>query len=92
MIMESTEEPKKRKDKNGPKKFKLLALMDSLPHKEYKAMRKELPKIIGKCTNTLDNYSNIAANSKEDIPYHIALAIEKYFNIQPGSLSNLPIQ
>nr|WP_084407082.1 hypothetical protein [Pedobacter panaciterrae] len=83
---------KKIQDKTGPKKFKILELMNNLTHSAYKAMRRELPKIIGKCVNTLDNYSYIPLDSKEDIPYHVALKIEKYFCIQPGSLSNLPIQ
>jgi len=83
---------KKIHGKTGPKKFKILELTNSLTHSAYKAMRKELPKRIGKCINTLDNYSYISIDSKEDIPYHVALEIEKYFCIQPGSLSNLPIQ
>ena len=83
---------KKVHDKTGPKKFKILELTNNLTHSAYKAMRRELPKRIGKCINTLDNYSYISIDSKEDIPYHVALEIEKYFCIQPGSLSNLPIQ
>ncbi|WP_449438491.1 hypothetical protein [Pedobacter steynii] len=82
---------RKVQDKTGPKKFKLLELMNNLTHSAYKAMRRDLPKLIGKCINTLDNYSYISIDSNEDIPYHVALKIEKYFGIQPGSLSNLPI-
>jgi len=83
---------KKVQDKTGPKKFKILELMNSLTHSEYKTMRRELPKKIGKCINTFDNYSYIPIDSKEDIPYHVALEIEKYFRKPPGYLSNLPIQ
>lgn len=83
---------KKIIDKNGEKKFKIQELMNNLTHSRYKSMRKELPTLIGKCINTLDNYSNIPIDSKEDIPYHAALTIEKYFCIEAGSLSNLPIQ
>jgi hypothetical protein len=79
-------------DKDGEKKFKIQELMNNLTHSGYKAMRRELPKLIGKCINTLDNYSNIPIDSKEDIPYHAALIIEKYFCIEVGSLSNLPTQ
>jgi len=79
-------------DKNGEKKFKIQELMNKLTHSGYKSMRRELPKLIGKCVNTLDNYCNIPIDSKEDIPYHAALAIEKYFCIEAGSLSNLPNQ
>jgi len=79
-------------EKDGEKKFKIQELMNNLTHSGYKSMRRELPKLIGKCINTLDNYSNIPIDSKEDIPYHAALTIEKYFCIEVGSLSNLPIQ
>lgn len=78
--------------KTGEKKFKIQELMNNLTHSRYKAMRRDLPKLIGKCINTLDNYSNIAIDSKEDIPYHAALTIEKYFCIEAGTLSNLPTQ
>ncbi|WP_214227465.1 hypothetical protein [Pedobacter sp. B4-66] len=83
---------KKVIDKGGEKKFKIQELMNNLTHSGYKSMRRELPKLIGKCINTLDNYSNIPIDSKEDIPYHAALTIEKYFCIEAGSLSNLPTQ
>lgn len=83
---------KKVIDKDGEKKFRIQELMNKLTHSSYKSMRRELPKLIGKCINTLDNYSNIPIDSKEDIPYHAALTIEKYFCIEAGSLSNLPTQ
>ncbi|MES2829329.1 MAG: hypothetical protein V4687_14300 [Bacteroidota bacterium] len=73
------------------KKYKLEECLNKLTYNEYRFARQVLPKIIGKCHNTLNNYINIALNSKEEIPYTIGIKMERFFGLEAGKLSNTEI-
>ncbi|MGY4386147.1 hypothetical protein ACVWYN_003197 [Pedobacter sp. UYP24] len=73
------------------KKYKLEESLNKLTYNEYRFARSILPKIIGKCNNTLNNYSNILLDSKEEIPYTIGIKLERFFGLAPGELSNVKI-
>ncbi|MHA4895596.1 hypothetical protein ACXZ1K_12655 [Pedobacter sp. PWIIR3] len=73
------------------KKYKLEESLNQLTYHEYRFARSVLPKIIGKCNNTLNNYANILLDSKEEIPYTIGIKLERFFGIEPGEFSNVKI-
>ena len=84
-----SKQPDDQKKQNYPtRKYKLDDLLKDLPYVKYTLALKELPGRIGKCRNTLNNYRKIAYDSKETIPYEAGIALEKYFGIEPGTLSN----
>ncbi|RZK14936.1 MAG: hypothetical protein EOO43_15670 [Flavobacterium sp.] len=70
------------------KKYKLEESLNNLTHHEYRFARNVLPKIIGKCNNTLNNYINILSDSNEEIPYSVGLKLEQFFGIEHGGMSN----
>ena len=69
------------------KKYKLEESLNNLTHHEYRFARHVLPKIIGKCNNTLSNYINILSDSNEEIPYSVGLKLEQFFGIEHGGMS-----
>ncbi len=73
------------------KKYKLEESLNKLTYNDYRFARSILPEIIGKCNNTLNNYSNILLDSKEEIPYTIGIKLERFFGIEPGQFSNVKI-
>lgn len=84
---------KRLKPSKAPKKkYKLKALLDNCTHLEREKAMEELPELIGKCRNTLINYIKTPYESKTAIPYEAGIAIEKYFRIRHGSLSNIKIK
>lgn len=76
---------------NQEKKYKLEECLNKLTYNEYRFARHALPKIIGKCHNTLNNYTNIPINSKEEIPYTIGIKLARFFGVEPGNFSNVEI-
>lgn len=80
---------KDQSSKGLAKKYKLDDLLINLPYHKYLQALKELPGLIGKSRNTLTNYRNILLDSKEMIPYEVGIIIERYFGIDPGTLSNI---
>jgi hypothetical protein len=73
------------------KKYKLEESLNSLTHHEYRFARNVLPKIIGKCNNTLNNYINILSDSSEEIPYSVGLKFEQFFGIEHGCMSHAKV-
>jgi len=71
------------------KKYKLEESLNNLTHHEYRFARNVLPKLIGKCNNTLNNYINILSDSNEEIPYSVGLKLEQFFGIEHGNMSNV---
>ncbi|TCC97367.1 hypothetical protein [Pedobacter psychroterrae] len=80
---------KHQSSKGLAKKYKLDDLLINQPYHKYLQALKELPELIGKSRNTLTNYRNILLDSKEMIPYEVGIIIERYFGIEPGTLSNI---
>jgi hypothetical protein len=70
------------------KKYKLEESLNNLTHHEYRFARNVLPKIIGKCNNTLNNYINILSDSSEEIPYSVGLKLEQFFGIEHGCMAH----
>jgi len=80
---------KDQSSKELAKKYKLEDLLINQPYHKYLQSINELPELIGKSRNTLTNYRNILIDSKEMIPYEVGIIIERYFGIEPGTLSNI---
>ncbi|MBC7566196.1 MAG: hypothetical protein H7223_04450 [Pedobacter sp.] len=70
------------------KKYKLEDYLNKLTHHEYRFARNVLPKVIGKCNNTLNNYINILSDSNEEIPYSVGLKLEQFFGIEHGCIGH----
>jgi len=73
------------------RKYKLEALLNNCTYLERQKALNELPKLIGKCRNTCNNYITMPYGSKKSIPYEAGIIFERYFKIEPGTLSNMPI-
>lgn len=74
------------------KKYKLEESLNNLTHHEYRFARNVLPKIIGKCNNTLNNYINILSDSSEEIPYSVGLKLEQFFGLGHGGISHTKVE
>lgn len=70
------------------KKYKIEDCLNQLNHHQYRFARRVLPRLIGKCQNTLNNYINITIDSKEELPYTIGVKLERFFGLEPGNLIN----
>lgn len=82
----------KQTPRNKVRKYKIEECLNNLNHQQYRFARRVLPKIIGKCQNTLNNYINIPMNSKEEIPYTVGVKLEQFFGLEPGELTNEKFQ
>ncbi len=70
------------------KKYKLDENLNKLSYVRYQQAVRELPGLLGKCKNTVNNYRNLTLGNKTSMPYEVGIRIEKYLGIEPGSLSN----
>ena len=66
-------------------------MMEKLTVIEHAKLMKLIPKIIGKCTNTFGDYSNILLGDKKEIPYNIVVKLEILFGLPPNGLCNITI-
>jgi hypothetical protein len=73
------------------KKYRIQEMMEKLTVIEHAKLMKLIPKIIGKCTNTFGDYSNILLGDKKEIPYNIVVKLEILFGLPPNGLCNITI-
>ena len=73
------------------KKYKIQEMMEKLTVIEHAKLIKLIPKIIGKCINTFNDYSNILLGDKKEIPHNVVVKLEILFGLPPYGLSNITI-
>lgn len=72
-------------------KYAIKEKMWQLPMSEYKKVRKELPKLIGKTLRTFDRYCTIKADEFADIPAQDLDIIASFLNSTANDLKNYSI-
>lgn len=72
-------------------KYAIKEKMCQLPMWEYKKVRKELPKLLGKTIRTFDRYCSIKTDEFADIPTKDLDIIAIYLNCTANDLKNYTI-
>lgn len=71
------------------KKYRINEMLGKLPHAFYKKAMNALPALLEISSRTFDNYRAINIDDKKDIPYRHVVAMEQFFGVEAGALSNL---
>jgi len=69
-------------------KYSIKEKLWQLPMREYKKVRKELPKLLGKTLRTFDRYCSIKVDEFADIPAQDLDLIASYLNCTADDLKN----
>lgn len=69
-------------------KYAIKEKMLQLPIREYKKIRKEIPKLLGKTLRTFDRYCSIKADEFADIPAQDLDIIASFLNCTANDLKN----
>ena len=73
-------------------KYCIREKIQELTHEEYKHLRKELPKAIGKTSRTFDRYCTLKAEDFGDIPAQDLDIIASFFNCSANDLKNYSVK
>ena len=69
-------------------KYCIKEKLEALPISEYRHVRTQLPKVLGKTLRTFDRYCKIRANDCADIPAQDLDIIASLLNCEPNELKN----
>ncbi|MCB9335481.1 MAG: hypothetical protein H6586_04985 [Flavobacteriales bacterium] len=72
-------------------KYAIKERLWKLPMSEYKKVRKQLPKLLGKTVRTFDRYCNIKTDEFADIPVQDLDIIASYLNCKADDLKNFSV-
>lgn len=72
-------------------KYAIKEKLWQLPMREYKKVRKELPKLLGKTIRTFDRYCSIKTDEFADIPVQDLDIIASYLNCKADDLKNFSV-
>ncbi len=69
-------------------KYNIREKMENLPMIEYKRIRRELPKALGKTVRTFNRYCTLAADEFADIPAQDLDIIASFLDCKANDLKN----
>lgn len=72
-------------------RYSIKEKLNQITAKEYKRLRKEIPKALGKTLRTFDRYCNIEINEFADIPAQDLDIIAAFLNCTANDLKNYTI-
>lgn len=72
-------------------RYSIKDKLNLLTAREYKRLRKEIPKALGKTVRTFDRYCNIEINEFADIPVQDLDIIAAFLNCTADDLKNYTI-
>ncbi|GEM_PF-3273674 len=76
--------------KTNQKKFRILEILDLMPHKEAKTLKKKLPEILGVTRQTMAKYCNAQLEDNCDMTTSHFFTLCKILNVEPLELIRLP--
>jgi hypothetical protein len=69
------------KKTNQEYKYKILDLINKLPHSEYKTVKQNLHKACGIAQSTFKSYLYLKTNDEKEIPGKVLVTIAKYLKV-----------
>lgn len=71
-------------------KYRILELLNKLPHEQYKKAKRYLGTAIGVSPRTFHDWCYIKINDGRSIPADKMISLAKYFDVKPDEIFTIP--